>query len=164
MGLTGLRRGVERKEARSSKHKLEEKLNFYAKVNDAVATLSAKKAISKKRRLRSRQRKLKSYDLSALKELLPDLDAPSQCSTAANLKLNCKSRQKIVQREGAQLRAVLKDPTFAIDPFSAIHQHLVRTQPPPPPGDREKPSAKSKNKRKKNKGKKTSSSTQSMDL
>ncbi|URE15390.1 hypothetical protein MUK42_10767 [Musa troglodytarum] len=84
------------KENKSFKRKLEKKQKFYAKVKDAVVSLSAKKAISKKKRLRSRQKKMKVYDLSALSELLPDTNTTEQSSSRNNLKLNCKTRRKLV--------------------------------------------------------------------
>ncbi|CAL9772902.1 unnamed protein product [Musa acuminata subsp. burmannicoides] len=149
------------KENKSFKRKLEKKQKFYAKVKDAAVSLSAKKAISKKKRLRSRQKKMKVYDLSALSELLPDTNTTEQSSSTNNLKLNCKTRQKLVQREGAQLRQVLNDPSFQLDPLAAIHQHLQRTQ-PPPACDKEKISGKAK--RNKKRMKKPSSGSQSMDI
>ncbi|XP_009407775.2 uncharacterized protein LOC103990386 [Musa acuminata AAA Group] len=148
------------KENKSFKRKLEKKQKFYAKVKDAAVSLSAKKAISKKKRLRSRQKKMKVYDLSALSELLPDTNTTEQSSSTNNLKLNCKTRQKLVQREGAQLRQVLNDPSFQLDPLAAIHQHLQRTQ--PPACDKEIISGKAK--RNKKRMKKPSSSSQSMDI
>lgn len=65
----------------------------------------------------------------------------------------------IRQREGAQLKAVLNDPAFQIDPLSAIHRHLQVTQ--PPASDHEKDSGKTK----KTKGaKRPQSGPQSMDI
>ncbi|THU61265.1 hypothetical protein C4D60_Mb07t21480 [Musa balbisiana] len=84
------------KENKSFKRKLEKKQKFYAKVKDAAVSLSVKKAISKKKRLRSRQKKMKVYDLSALSELLPDTNTNEQSSSTNNLKLNCKTRRKLV--------------------------------------------------------------------
>lgn len=133
MALTSLKSSSGRKEkSKSSKRKLERKINLHAKV-DAVIKLGAKKTINKKKRLRSRQKKLKAYDLSALSELLPDLDVRQPLAAATNEKLNCKSRKKLVQREGAQLQAVLNNPTFQMDPITAIQHHLELTQPTPPP-------------------------------
>lgn len=167
MGSTSVRPDSEGKESKSFKRKIEKKLKFYGKVRDAVIALAAKKAISKKKRSRSRQKKLKAYDLSTLSEFLPDLSAPRQPSRETNLKFNCKSRQKLVQREGAQLRTVLNDPTFLNDPVSAIHQYLQRTQ-PPSTSDQEKGSRKTKKKGKKKgakKGaKKSLSGPQSMNI
>ncbi|XP_075653242.1 uncharacterized protein LOC142623682 isoform X2 [Castanea sativa] len=65
-------------------------------VRDSVAALSAQKAIEKKKKLRSRQKKLKAYDLSSLSEFLPELKIPRQPSPAAEFKLNCKSKQKLM--------------------------------------------------------------------
>uniref|UniRef100_A0A5B7CAX4 Ribosome biogenesis protein slx9-like n=1 Tax=Davidia involucrata TaxID=16924 RepID=A0A5B7CAX4_DAVIN len=108
--------------------KFEKKLQFYAKVRDTVASLSAQKAISKKKKHKSRQKKLKAYDLSSLTEFLPELKAPQQ-PTAAEFKLNSKSRQNLVLKEGNQLRTVLNHPAFQSDPLVSIHQHLQSTQP-----------------------------------
>ena len=49
-----------------------------------------------KKKLRSRQKKLKAYDLSAMSEFLPELKAPKQPIPAAKFKLNCKSRQQLM--------------------------------------------------------------------
>ena len=49
-----------------------------------------------KKKLRSRQKKLKVYDFSALSEFLPELKAPKQSTPAADFKLNCKSRQQLM--------------------------------------------------------------------
>ncbi|MFQ6630202.1 hypothetical protein Gotur_007174, partial [Gossypium turneri] len=163
--------------------KFDKKVQFYAKVRDTVASLTAKKDITKllekldierldkeyfriltrfvryrcmsvgatakcgfgvgfgwsnntkifanelvydqKKKLRSRQKKLKAYDLSALSEFLPELKAPR----ANDFKLNCKSRQQLILKEGKQLSAVLEHPAFQADPLAAIHQHLQNTQP-----------------------------------
>ncbi|WOL08891.1 hypothetical protein Cni_G17644 [Canna indica] len=148
------------KESKSFKRKLEKKEKFYTKVKDAVVSLSAKKTISKKKRLRSRQKKMKAYDLSALTEYLPNLDGAQKSTSAINLKPNCKNRQKLVQLEGAQLRQVLNDPLFQMDPLTAIHQHLQKTQ--PPACDKEQVPIKSKKNKKK--VKRPSSGSQLMDM
>ena len=49
-----------------------------------------------KKKLRSRQKKLKAYDLSTLTEFLPELKSPQQSKPVAEFKLNSKSRQKLV--------------------------------------------------------------------
>lgn len=132
MAITSLKSTSGRKEkAKSSERKLKKKLKFHAKV-DAVIKLGAKKAIKKKKRLRSRAKKLKAYDLSSLSEVLPDLVVAQQPAAATDGKLNCKSRKKLVQRESVQLQAVLNNPTFQMDPIAAIQQHLELTQPTPP--------------------------------
>ncbi|ONK60425.1 uncharacterized protein A4U43_C08F18330 [Asparagus officinalis] len=152
MTQQGARSGSGRKDkSKSSQRKLEKKLNFHAKVKDASVNLGPKKAINKTK-LRSRQRKLKAYNLSALSEFLPDIEQPAVGTT--NLKLNCKSRQKLVQRESAQMKAVLNNPVFQMDPILAIQHHLERTQPEPVVTEKKrKPnrpgSAKRKNKAKK---------------
>ncbi|PON88125.1 ribosome biogenesis protein [Trema orientale] len=141
--------------------KFEKKLEFYAKVRDTVATLTAQKTIAKKKKLRSRHRKLKAYDLSSLSEFLPEFKK-SQQPPPAEFKLNCKSRQKLILKEAKQLSTVLKHPSFQSDPLASIHQHLESTQ----PVIDEKPKKKNKNGGKKNKDKKTKSSTgpESMDM
>ncbi|PSS29311.1 Ribosome biogenesis protein slx9-like [Actinidia chinensis var. chinensis] len=142
--------------------KFEKKLEFYAKVRDTVASLSAQKAISKKTKVRSRKKKLKAYDLSTLSEFLPDLKAPRQ-QTPTEFKLNSKSRQNLVLKEANQLKTVLSHPAFQLDPLAAIHQHLQSTQ----PVEDEKPERKNikrgKNKAKKKKPR-TLSVPRAMDL
>lgn len=156
--------GSSKKHELKSKQKLEKKLSFYTKVKDAVTTLNAKKTISKKKkqRSRSRQKKLKAYDLSGFAEFLPETAAPEQTTEA---KLNCKSRQALVQREAAQLKAVLSNPQFQLDPFAAIHQHLLATQPPAAAkkDDAAKHGKDSKD-RKRRRKKNASSSAQSMEI
>lgn len=161
MGLTGLRPSSGRKEkSKSSKSKLEKKRQFIEKIKDTAVSLNVKKSIGKKTKPRSRQKKLKAYDLSSLSEFLPDLDASKKQTKETNLKLNSKSRLKLVQRESAQLKAVLNHPVFQIDPIAAIHQHLERTQ---PPVDQEKQAGKTKKVKKKS-AKKRSSGNQAMDI
>ncbi|KAH7834010.1 hypothetical protein Vadar_011891 [Vaccinium darrowii] len=108
--------------------KFEKKLEFYAKVRDTVASLGVQKAISKKKKVRSRKKKLKAYDLSSLSEFLPDLKAPRQ-PLPTEFKLTSKSRQNLVLKETNQLKTVLDHPAFQADPLAAIHQHLQSTQP-----------------------------------
>ncbi|XP_040945128.1 putative ribosome biogenesis protein slx9-like isoform X4 [Gossypium hirsutum] len=134
--------------------KFDKKVQFYAKVRDTVASLTAKKDITKKK-FRSRQKKLKAYDLSALSEFLPELKAPR----ANDFKLNCKSRLK----EGKQLSAVLEHPAFQADPLAAIHQHLQNTQ---PVLDEKPKKKKNQNggRKKKSKKSKALSRQQSMDI
>ncbi|XP_041013827.1 uncharacterized protein LOC121257032 [Juglans microcarpa x Juglans regia] len=131
--------------------KFEKKRQFYGKVRETVASLSAQKSIGKKKKLRSRQKKLKAYDLSSLSEFLPELKSQRQ---PTELKLNCKSRQKLILKEGKHLSMVLSHPAFQSDPLAAIHQHLQSTQPIVD----EKPEKRSnKNGGKKRKGKKIKS-------
>eukprot|EP00262_Sarcandra_glabra_P010473 TRINITY_DN25759_c0_g1_i1.p1 TRINITY_DN25759_c0_g1~~TRINITY_DN25759_c0_g1_i1.p1 ORF type:complete len:166 (+),score=31.48 TRINITY_DN25759_c0_g1_i1:53-550(+) len=165
MGLTSLRPGSANKEVSGSfTKKLDKKLHFYAKVRDTIVSLSAKKAISKKKRLRSRQKKLKAYDLSSLSELLPDLDAsPKPPTYVAKLKLNGRSRQKLVEKESKQLQAVFNHPAFRADPLSAIHQHLQSTQ-PLPASSQEKRSGKTHKTAKRKNQSKVLSGSQSMDM
>ncbi|XP_065870997.1 uncharacterized protein [Euphorbia lathyris] len=144
-----------------SDRKFEKKLQFYAKVKDKVAGLNAQKSI-KKNKLRSRQKKLKAYDLSSLTEFLPEITAPQQPTP---FKLNCKSRQKLLLKESKQLSTVLNHPAFQSDPLEAIHQHLQNTQ--PPADEKPKKKLKNKNGSKKRKMKKKPSASngpESMDL
>ncbi|XWS68075.1 hypothetical protein CRYUN_Cryun04dG0059000 [Craigia yunnanensis] len=143
--------------------KFDKKLQFYAKVRDTVSSLTAKKDITKKKKLRSRQKKLKVYDLSALSELLPELKAPKQPTPATDFKLNCKSRQQLILKEGKQLSAVLKHPAFQADPLAAIHQHLQSTQPVLDEKPKKK-TTKNGGKKKKSKKSKSSFGPQSMDI
>uniref|UniRef100_A0A0A9BV73 Ribosome biogenesis protein slx9-like n=1 Tax=Arundo donax TaxID=35708 RepID=A0A0A9BV73_ARUDO len=155
--------GSSKKHELKSKQKLEKKLSFYTKVKDAVTTLNAQKTISKKKkqRTRSRQKKLKAYDLSALSELIPETAAPEQ---KTETKLNCKSRQALVQREAAQLKAVLNNPQFQLDPYAVIHQHLLATQPPVAAKDDAVKHGKDSRDKKRRKKKSVSSSAQSMEM
>ncbi|KAL3322131.1 hypothetical protein AABB24_039651 [Solanum stoloniferum] len=113
--------------AARAERKFEKKLDFYAKVRQTVASLSTNKAIAKKK-VRSRQKKLKAYDLSTLTEFLPDLKA-SQQPKPAEFKLKSKTRKNLVLKEDNQLQAVINHPAFQSDPLGAIHQHLQSTQP-----------------------------------
>ncbi|KAK4349133.1 hypothetical protein RND71_031888 [Anisodus tanguticus] len=113
--------------ASRAERKFEKKLEFYAKVRQTVTSLAAQKSIAKKK-VRSRQKILKAYDLSTLSEFLPDLNASQQPKPAA-FKLKSKTRQNLVLKEGNQLRAVINHPAFQSDPLGAIHQHLQSTQP-----------------------------------
>jgi hypothetical protein len=69
-------------------------------------------------------------------------------------------------RESAHLKAVLNSPQFQLDPFAAIHQHLLATQPPEAAkkDDAAKHGKDSKDKKRRRKKKSTSSSTQAMDI
>ncbi|XP_059274738.1 uncharacterized protein LOC132029511 isoform X2 [Lycium ferocissimum] len=113
--------------ATRAERKFEKKLEFYAKVRQTVTSLGAQKAIAKKK-VRSRQKKLKAYDLSTLTEFLPELNA-SQQQKPVEFKLKSKTRKNLVLKEGNQLRAVINHPAFQSDPLGAIHQHLQSTQP-----------------------------------
>jgi hypothetical protein len=67
-------------------------------------------------------------------------------------------------REAAHLKAVLGKMQFQLDPFDAIHQHLLATQPPAAAkGDGVKEGKDSKNKKRRRK-KGASSSSQAMDI
>ncbi|KAK3420713.1 hypothetical protein EUGRSUZ_H03226 [Eucalyptus grandis] len=121
---------------------------FDAEVRDNVVSLSAKSAIGKKKKLRSRQKKLKAYDLSALSEFLPEAETKQRPPT--EFKLSCRSRGKLILKEGKQLSTVLSHPAFHSNPLAAIQQHLESTQPVMD----EKPKKKSKTGGKKRKSKK----------
>ncbi|KAF5185503.1 ribosome biogenesis protein [Thalictrum thalictroides] len=163
MGHTALRSGSsQEKESSKGMRKFDKKLQFYAKVKDTVASLHAKKEIGKKKKLNRRQRKLKAYDLTSLNEFLPELKDPGQQCEEKNLKLKNKTRQKLVEKEGKQLKAVLSNPVFQLDPLAAIHQHLERTQPICPVEKSKKKL--SKTGRKKGKKLKTFSAAQDMDV
>ncbi|KAM3237904.1 putative ribosome biogeneis protein slx9-like [Capsicum chacoense] len=114
--------------AARAERKFEKKLEFYSKVRHTVASLATQKTIAKKKKVRSRQKKLKAYDLSTLTEFLPELKT-SQQPKPANFKLKSKNRKNLVLKEGNQLQAVINHPAFQSDPLGAIHQHLQSTQP-----------------------------------
>ncbi|KAH0448455.1 hypothetical protein IEQ34_022255 [Dendrobium chrysotoxum] len=145
--------------SKSSKRKIEKKLNFITKITEAVRSLGAKKAISKKKRLRSRQKKLKAYDLSVLSDFLPN-ESLQKPSRSTDFKVNCKNRQKLVQKESELLRFVHSHPAFQADPISAIQQHLEQTQPQPPVETR----GSNKSKKEKRKRSKKSASVQNMEM
>ncbi|XP_057546073.1 uncharacterized protein LOC130825058 [Amaranthus tricolor] len=146
--------------SKKADRKFEKKLQFYSKVRENVATLSAKKSIEKKSKsTRRRQKKLKAYDLSHLHEFLPELKAGQKPAPEPE-KVNCKSRQKLVLKEAKQLMTVISHPIFQSDPLAAIHQHLQNTQPAPEHKLPSKDDAKKKRKKKK----KSSSGPQSMEL
>ncbi|KAJ6814358.1 uncharacterized protein M6B38_139705 [Iris pallida] len=167
MALTGLRPSGRKGRSESRKQKvekkLEKKLRFHAKVKDAAVTLGAKKTINKNKKKRlNRQKKTKAYDLSSLAEFLPDLSASQHPADASNAKLNRRSRKKLLQRESTQLKAVLSNLTFQMDPVSAIHNHLKLTQPPPEVDvNKEKKPNRPGNSKKKSKAKKKGSTNPS---
>ncbi|KAK6143579.1 hypothetical protein DH2020_023927 [Rehmannia glutinosa] len=137
--------------------KFEKKMQFYELVRGAVA----RKAITKEKqqRKRSRQKRLKAYDLSSLSEYLPELKSPLE-SGRAEFKLNSKSRNKLVLKEGNQLKTVINHPVFQSDPLGAIYQHLQNTQ----PAIDEKPKRKDSKTRKDKTKKKKSKAVQSMEI
>ncbi|XP_024979737.1 putative ribosome biogenesis protein slx9-like isoform X2 [Cynara cardunculus var. scolymus] len=149
-------------ETKHSDRKFEKKLEFYSKVKETVA-LGAQKGI-KKKKLRSRQKKLKAYNLTSLAEFLPDIE-PSKQPTPADFKVTTKSKQKLVMKETNQLKTVLNDPEFKADPLAALHQHLQSTQPVPDekPARKKETGKKGRKKKKKKKGSKTPTETQSME-
>ncbi|GER45982.1 NAD(P)-binding Rossmann-fold superfamily protein [Striga asiatica] len=137
--------------------KFEKKMQFYDLVRSAVA----KKAISKEKqqKKRSRQKRLKAYDLSSLSEYLPEVNSPSE-SKPSELKINSKTRNKLVLKEGNQLKTVINHPIFQSDPLGAIYQHLQNTQPVVD----KKPKRKDDKMRKKKLKQKSSKGLQSMEI
>ncbi|KAG8368423.1 hypothetical protein BUALT_Bualt15G0043900 [Buddleja alternifolia] len=133
-----------------SDRKFEKKVHFYELVRSTVAqkTISKEKQKSK----RSQRRKLKAYDLSSLSEYLPELKDPSK-PRPAEFKLNSKTRNKLVLKEGNQLKTVINHPVFQSDPLAAIYQHLQNTQPASDekPKRKDSKTGKPKSKRKKSK-------------
>lgn len=115
-----------------SDRKFDKKLQFYTKVKTAVASLTATKSISKnQRKHQRRQKKLKAYNLSSLLDTLPELNAPQKPCNEDHFKVNCKTRQKLVLKEGQRLCELFKNDSFQVNPLAAIHQHLRSTQPEP---------------------------------
>ncbi|KAL4588685.1 hypothetical protein LXL04_001580 [Taraxacum kok-saghyz] len=158
MGKTSSQKG----ESKHADRKFEKKLEFYAKVRDKVA-LGAQKTIKKKKKLRSRQKKLKAYNLSSLLDVLPDVK-PSKEPTPSDFKVTSKSRQKLVMKESNQMKTVLNDPVYKADPLAALHQHLQSTQPVIEKPARKSESGKNGKKKKKiKKKKKGSNASQSME-
>ncbi|KAJ0076750.1 hypothetical protein Patl1_35466 [Pistacia atlantica] len=100
---------------------------------------------------------------SSLSEFLIELKSSQQPTAAADFKLNCKSKKKLILKEGKQLSTVLNHPAFQVDPLAATHQHLESTA----PVSDEKPKKKTEKtawKKKKGDKSKTSSEPQSMDF
>ncbi|KAI5661128.1 hypothetical protein M9H77_20451 [Catharanthus roseus] len=156
----GKRSSKEGAESRADR-KFEKKLEFYTKVRDTVASLTAQKSITKKK-LRSRQKKLKAYDLSSLTEFLPELKSSEQ-KAPADVKVNSKTRQNLVLKEGNQLKIVINHPTFQSDPLGAIYQHLKSTQPPTEEKPKRKENKDGKKKKVKRKKSKSSGALQPME-
>ncbi|CAN1192462.1 hypothetical protein LINPERHAP2_LOCUS41568 [Linum perenne] len=157
--------GKSRKDANAkTERKFEKKVEFYAKVKDSVS-LNATKSITKKKKLRSRQRKLKAYDFTALSEFLPDVNAPKPKPVAVKeVKLNSKSRKKILQTEKKQMNTILNHPAFLADPLGSIHQHLQSTQPPVEEKPRKKQNKNGNNKSKSKKSKASTSASAGPEL
>ncbi|KAL1296052.1 hypothetical protein HN51_056823 [Arachis hypogaea] len=158
--------GKTREKAESkSNRKLDKKVQFYSKVKDAVASLSAQKSITKKnsKQQRRQKKKLKAYDLSALTEFLPDPEPKTpRKPDLQDVKVNCKSRRKILLREVQQFSAVLNNPDFKSDPVSAMNKHLRSTL---PVKEEQRPKKKvNKNGSKKKKSKASSTGLMSMDM
>ncbi|CAN1802863.1 hypothetical protein LINPERHAP1_LOCUS23463 [Linum perenne] len=169
--------GKSRKDANAkTERKFEKKVEFYAKVKDSVS-LNATKSITKvriisavlyrswKKKLRSRQRKLKAYDFTALSEFLPDVNAPKPKPVAVKeVKLNSKSRKKILETEKKQMNTILNHPAFLADPLGSIHQHLQSTQPPVEEKPRKKQNKNGNNKSKSKKSKASTSASAGPEL
>ncbi|OWM64825.1 uncharacterized protein LOC116206274 [Punica granatum] len=163
MGKPGARSDLPSKADR----KFEKKLEFYSKVRDTVASLTATKSITKKKKLRSRQKKLRAYDLSTLSESLPELKGPKRPPPTPKFKLNCKSRTELVVNESKRLKEVLSDRAYQEDPLGYIYQHLQRTLPiteEKPKNNSNKDGGKKKKKKKKKKKAKASGAPTSMDI
>ncbi|CAM8922677.1 unnamed protein product [Rhodiola kirilowii] len=156
MGLTSLRSGSD---ANKRDQKFDKRVQFYAMVKGTG--LAAKKVITKKKKLRSRQKKLKAYDLSSLAEFLPDVST-SKKTPPTDLKLNSKRRNQLVKKENDHLKAFLNNPAFQSDPLGFIHQHLASTQ-PAVAEKTEKPS-KDKKKSKAKKSKKSNPAREAMEI
>ncbi|KAI3991165.1 hypothetical protein MKX01_022386 [Papaver californicum] len=149
MGLTRLRPSKSKDKVAKKEQKFGEKVDFYSKVKDKVASLSANKTIAKKKKLRPRQKKLKAYDLTSFTEFLPKVKNPNQQDASTSLK----------EKETKQFKTVLNNVVFQMDPLAAIQKHLENTQPPTV----EKPKQRLKKNGSKKKNSKTSSMAQSMD-
>ncbi|XP_061956685.1 uncharacterized protein LOC133678405 [Populus nigra] len=108
---------------RSTRYAIKERNLPIHQVRDAVAILNAQELITKKNKLLSRQKKLKACDLSSLTEFLPALKPPRQSKPVAEFKLNSKTRQKLILKEGKRLSMVLNHQAFQADALGSIHQH-----------------------------------------
>ncbi|KAL6013365.1 hypothetical protein ACLOJK_003862 [Asimina triloba] len=102
--------------------------------------------------------------IQPFEEFLPEAPGTSQRRTLHDkLKLNSKSRLKLVEKEGNQLKAVLNHPIFQADPLAAIHKHLENTQPLPESNEVKRP-RKPEEKKPKRKRSKVSTGVQSMEV
>lgn len=154
---------VSRSDAKSkAERKFEKKVQFYERVGETIANLNAQKTITKKKNNRRRKRDLKAFDLTSLSEFLPGLKAPKQKSSAADLRLNCKSRLKFILKERKQMDTVLNHSVFQADPLKAIQLHLEGTQ--PIEELKKKKSNKNGSKRRKEKKSKASAIPSSMEM
>ncbi|XP_038883689.1 putative ribosome biogenesis protein slx9-like isoform X2 [Benincasa hispida] len=152
---------VSRSDSKSkAERKFEKKVQFYERVGETISTLNAQKTISKKS-YRRRKRDLKAFDLSILSEFLPGL-APKQKPSAAESKLNCKSRLKFMLKERKQMSTVLNHPVFQADPLRAIRLHLEGTQPIEEP--KKKKTNKNGSKKRKEKKSNASARPSSMEM
>ncbi|XP_022146723.1 putative ribosome biogenesis protein slx9-like isoform X2 [Momordica charantia] len=152
---------VSRSDSKSkAERKFQKKVQFYERVGETVTALNAQKTISKNSKKRSRKKQLKAFDLTTLSEFLPGLEAPKQKSSAAELKVNCKSRLKFILKERKQMGTVLNHPAFQADPLKAIHLHLESTQPVEEP--KKKNTNKNGSKKRKEKKLKASAGPQQM--
>lgn len=148
-----------------SDRKFDKKLQFYTKVKTAVASLTATKSISKnQRKHQRRQKKLKAYNLSSLLDTLPELKASQKPCNDDNIKVNCKTRQKLVLKEGQRLCELFKNDSFQVNPLAAIHQHLRSTQPEPVVEKQPKKKANVNGSTKRKKKSKAAAGLKSMDI
>ncbi|KGN54744.1 putative ribosome biogenesis protein slx9-like [Cucumis sativus] len=154
---------VSRSDVKSkAERKFEKKVQFYERVGETITTLNAQKSITKKKNHRRRKRDLKAFDLSTLSEFLPGLEATKQKPSAAELKLNCKSRLKFILKERKQMGTVLNHPVFQADPLRAVQLHLEGTQPIEEP--KKKKMNKNGSKKRKEKKSKASAKPSSMEM
>ncbi|XP_073157468.1 uncharacterized protein [Henckelia pumila] len=109
-----------------AEHKFEKKVRFYESVRSSVVHRAITK--EKQQKKRSRQKKMKAYDMSSLSEYLPELKAPRE-SRPTEFKLSSKTRNSLVLKESNQLKTVINHPYFQSDPLGSILQHLQNTQP-----------------------------------
>ncbi|XP_073043816.1 uncharacterized protein [Primulina eburnea] len=109
-----------------AERKFKKKVQFYESVRSSVVHKAITKGKQQKRR--SRQKKIKAYDMSSLSEYLPELKAPRE-SRPTEFKLNSKRRNSLVLKESNQLKTVINHPYFQSDPLGTIFQHLLNTQP-----------------------------------
>ncbi|KAJ7541732.1 hypothetical protein O6H91_10G074200 [Diphasiastrum complanatum] len=111
--------------------KIAKQLRFLARLQETASVLSARKTISKKRKVRRHDRGRKNIDLSSLAEFLPDLNEKSRDAKSVKVSkvFRNKARQEVVVKETKQLAAVLAHTAFQSNPFSAIQQHLINTLP-----------------------------------
>eukprot|EP00252_Welwitschia_mirabilis_P002316 TRINITY_DN12241_c0_g2_i1.p1 TRINITY_DN12241_c0_g2~~TRINITY_DN12241_c0_g2_i1.p1 ORF type:complete len:219 (+),score=50.25 TRINITY_DN12241_c0_g2_i1:106-762(+) len=140
------------------KRKHAKRMRLYARLQENVEALHAKKTISKKKHRRKKKPASALTDMSCLNEFLPTFtDKVSLPQPFAVGTKKYKTRHHILEKETKQIEAVLAHPEFRENPFSAIQRHLevtlgphLRKEPQDEPEKKKKTTKQSKKKGKQN--------------